>query len=80
MNDLIELFDLAKFRLEKEYTQFSEHLPLTNLSFLEMVSSGIPGLTKSGVQKFCTMKILLPMGPPDAISADHEDFDFSDLC
>ncbi|KAI0527557.1 hypothetical protein KFK09_003161 [Dendrobium nobile] len=44
-----------------------------------MVSSGIPGLTKNGVQRLCTMKILLPMGPPDAISADHEDLDFSDV-
>lgn len=44
-----------------------------------MVSSGISGLTKSGSQKFCNMKILLPMGPPDAIPADHEEFDFSDV-
>ncbi|PKU64872.1 Serine/threonine-protein kinase [Dendrobium catenatum] len=59
--------------------RFLELFPLANLSFLEMVSSGIPGLTKNGVQKLCTMKILLPIGPPDTISADHEDLDFSDV-
>lgn len=54
-------------------------LVLISQEFLLMVSSAISVVSKTSVQKSFTRLILLPMGPPDVIPADQEEFDFSDV-
>lgn len=44
-----------------------------------MVSSQISGLTKTNVQKGFKKLVLLPMGPPDVVTTEHVEFDFSDV-
>lgn len=43
-----------------------------------MVSSQISGLTKSNVQKVSKKELLFPMGPPDVVSSECVEFEFSD--
>lgn len=44
-----------------------------------MVSPQISGLTKTNVQKAFKKQVLLPMGPPDVVTSEQVEFDFSDV-
>ncbi|KAJ4971214.1 hypothetical protein NE237_004313 [Protea cynaroides] len=44
-----------------------------------MVSPQLSGLSRSGMCKSFELQLLLPMGPPDVVSSDYAEFDFSDV-